>query len=240
MGFETLVLGNAWFSWETGEWIILFFQDDDITVSMDLSGLVLFLVSSSVDWIQCSSERIWGNCLEFILVWKSSIHSVLLEEPLESVDAFINVVLERFVFFIIEFLHLLLHLGCLLDEFLLLFLDFIIANLSFCDDVLLEIVHGFLEVHGPPFSDNDEVVKELVLAVVEFVICLFFVAIEDLDQRCGKVPVLNLVNGLDGVVVKGSHDVSVLMELLEDLVFVVIKFAASVFVFLEKECLQLL
>ena len=65
-------------------------------------------------------------------------------------------------------------------------------------------------------------------------------AIEDLDQRCGKVPVLNLVNGLDGVVIESSHDVSVLMELLEDLVFVLIKFTASVFVFLEEERLQLL
>ena len=123
---------------------------------------------------------------------------------------------------------------------MLLLLDPVVANGCLLDDMLFKFMKLILKEGSEPFSDNDEFVKELVLTVVELVICLLFVAIEDLNQRCSEVPVLNLVNGLDGVVIESSHDVSVLMELLEDLVFVLIKFTASVFVFLEEERLQLL
>ena len=84
--FETLVLGNAWLSWETGKWIVLLCQGDDVTVSVLLPVLVLGLVSCGVLGVQCSGEGIWGDLLEFVLFWKSGVHSVLLEEPLELVD----------------------------------------------------------------------------------------------------------------------------------------------------------
>ena len=232
---ETLVLGNAWFSWEALKRIVHLLQGDGVTVSMHFPVLVLLFVSRRVGLIQRSSEGIWGDDLEVILSWKFGIHSVLFEEPLESVDGTVNVVLEQFILVIVEFLHLLLHLGSLLDEIYLLFLDSVVANNSFRDDVLFKGLDFILKEHSPPFPDNDEIVKELVLTIVKLVVCLLLVAIDDLNQRCSKVPILDFVNGLDGVVVESSHDVSVLMELLEDLLFIIIKFAASVFVFLEKE-----
>ena len=55
------------------------------------------------------------------------------------------------------------------------------------------------------FSDDDEVIKEVVFTRIELVVCLLLVSVEDLNERGGEVPVVDLVDGLDGIVVEASH-----------------------------------
>jgi flagellar motor component MotA len=116
MWLETLILGNSWLSWKLVKRIIGLWILDVVTMSVLFTSLVLPLVLFLIDFIEGTSERIWRNLVEFILIWESGIHAVFLEEPLESVDALVYEVLEGLVFRIVELLHLLLQLGSLLDE----------------------------------------------------------------------------------------------------------------------------
>ena len=139
-----------------------------------------------------------------------------------------------------EVAHLFLHLSGLLDKKLLFFGDLVIGLSSLLNDVSLERSELLLKEFNPPFSDDDEVVEELIFADIEFVVCVLLMAIKDLNKRCGEVSVLNLVNGLDGVVVEVDHDVPVVVELLEHLHFVLIKLPVDGTVFVLKGALQLL
>ena len=240
MWLETLILGDAWLSWKLSKRIILLWVSLVVSMSMMDAFFVLLLVFLLVEVVKSSSERIWGDGVEFILIWKFCIHSVLFEEPLESVDAFINKVLEGLVLLIVELLHLFLHLSGLLDEELFLFLDSVIAESCLFNNVDLEFLELIFEEVAEPFSDDNEIVKEQVFTVVKLVVCLFFVSIEDLNQWGSEVLVLDLINGANGVVVESSHDISVLVELLEYLVLVVIEFATCLIVLLLEDGLQLL
>ena len=146
---------------------------------------MLFFVSSSINSVKCTSERIWREDQEIIFSWEFSIHSILGEEPLESVDEFINSFLEDFIFFLEEFLHFLFLLSGPLDERLLLFSDVFVSVSSLQDDVLLECEEFLLEEIGPPFTDYNEIIKEHVLSVVELVVCFLFVAVKNLNERSG-------------------------------------------------------
>ena len=106
--------------------------------------------------------------------------------------------------------------------------------------MLLEHRELILKIVGPPFSEDNEVVKEFVFTGIELVVCLLFMAVEDLNERGGEVSVLNLVNGHDAVVVEVFHNVSVLVEMFKYFVFVVVKFIASGFVLFLKETLHFL
>ena len=178
--------------------------------------------------------------MECVLGWERCSHSVFLEEPLESVDTLINKVLEGLVLTVEEISHFFLHLSSLLDEEMLLSFDSFVANECLFDNMFLELVELILEVVGPPFSEDNEIVKEFIFTDIELVVCLFFVAIEDLNERGSEISVLNFINGLDAVVVEVDHDVSVLVEMFKYFVFVVVELVASAFVLFLKVTLYFL
>jgi len=106
--------------------------------------------------------------------------------------------------------------------------------------MLFESVELILKELGPPFSNDNEVIEEIIFARVKLVVCFLFVSVQDLDEWGSEVPVIDLVNGLDCTVVKGSHGLSVSVELLEDLHLVVVEFASCCHVLMLKELLHFL
>ena len=54
------------------------------------------------------------------------------------------------------------------------------------NDVLFESVELILKEGGPPFSDDNEVIEEIIFTSVELVVCLLFVSVEDLNEWGGE------------------------------------------------------
>ena len=238
---ESFSLWNRWLSWEVCKWIFLLFVVWCISWErVVLLVFVLGLVFAGIDLVECSSERIWGKDKKVILGWELGIHAVLGEEPLESVDHFVNSLLESLVLILVEFFHLLFELSGLLDEGLFLSSHRFVADISFLHNVLLESIEFLLEEVCPPFANNDEIVEEHVFSVVELVVSFLFVSVEDLNKWCSEIWIIDVIDGADGVVVEVDHDLSVLVELLEDLVLVVIQLTACFLVSFLENALKLL
>ena len=195
---------------------------------------------ASIDLVKGSSERIWGKNKKIVFGWEFGFHTILGKEPLESVDHFVNSLLESFVLSLVELFHLLLELSSLLDKGLFLSSYGFVADLSFLDNVLLESIEFLLKEVCPPFTDNDEIIEEHVFSVIELVVSLLFVSVEDLNKWSSEVRVVDVIDGANGVVVEVDHDLSVLVELLEDLVFVLIKLTASLIISFLEDALELL
>ena len=72
--------------WEGSEWIGLVWVVGVVSVGVEDLVLVLGLVGSGIGVVELTGEGIWGDLGEVVFLGKDGVHSVLSEEPLESVD----------------------------------------------------------------------------------------------------------------------------------------------------------
>jgi len=190
---------------------------------MFVASFVSSFVSSSLFTFKVAGEWVLGHGVESVFSRKFSVHSVLSEEPLELVNLAINNVLEVLILTFKETGHVILGLLNPLDEFLSLELNLVIADFFLVIGMILVFLSLFLKEISPPLSDNNELVKERVFSVVKLVVGIFFVSIEHLNKWVCELFVINIIDGFDGIVVEIGNVLSVNMELLEDLVFILIE-----------------